>query len=88
MGSRRALTHSESNYAYIRAYDKDRALILFNRSSEETSFKLNLSPEIRSGELTDIISGSKIKVRNGSTEVTLKPNKSALYITTGGQDFD
>ncbi|MEC8650407.1 MAG: alpha-amylase family glycosyl hydrolase [Verrucomicrobiota bacterium] len=88
MGSRRALTHSESNYAYIRAYDKDRALILFNRSSEETSFKLNLSPEICSGELTDIISGSKIKVRNGSTEVTLKPNKSALYITTGGQDFD
>ncbi|HBO56889.1 MAG TPA: hypothetical protein DD622_00465, partial [Opitutae bacterium] len=88
MGSRRALTHTEKKYAYLRAYDKDRALILFNRSSEETSFKLNLSPEIISGELTDIISGRTIKVSNGSMEVTMKPNKSALYITSGGQYFD
>ena len=80
MGSRRSLTVSDSVYAYLRAYGPDRALVAFNRSGQDEVLELDLNPEIKSGELQEVLSGARLKVREGRVHIKLEAESSALFI--------
>lgn len=79
-GSRRPLLVDADRYAFVRAYGEDRALVLFNRSGQTARFDLDLSPEIHSADMRDVISGRVLSVRSGKTTVTLPPRESAVFI--------
>jgi glycosidase len=79
LGSRRVLVADANRYAYVRAYADDRALVLFNRSNEWVTFELELNPEITNGELLDVLSHTRISVRDGSATVSVSPMSSAVY---------
>ncbi len=79
-GSRRVLVAGEDVYAYIRAYDQDRALIVFNRSSEVKVLKLKLAPEISSEALSDVLSGTTAIAEDGHISLRLEPMQSAIYV--------
>jgi len=79
LGSRRVLVADANRYAYVRAYADDRALVLFNRSDEWVTFELELNPEITNGELLDVLSHTRISVRDGSATVSVSPMSSAVY---------
>jgi hypothetical protein len=40
---------------------------------------LNLDPEILTGELQEVLSGTTLIVRNGKARLNLKPQSSVLY---------
>lgn len=80
MGSRRVLEASPDRYAYLRGYESDRALVVFNRSSEPQTFSLNLRPEVEEGELVDVLSGTSLQVRRGEVTLRLPPLSSALFV--------
>jgi glycosidase len=79
LGSRRTLVADANRYAYVRAYADDRALVLFNRSEQWVTFELELNPEITNGELLDVLSHTRISVRDGSATVSVSPMSSAVY---------
>jgi glycosidase len=79
MGSRRPLAATESTYAFLRAYGSGRALVAFNRGTQDVVLELNLDPEILTGELHEVLSGTTLIVRNGKARLNLKPQSSVLY---------
>ena len=80
MGSRRTLLASDSVYAYVRAHESSRALVAFNSSEEDAVLELDLNPEIKSGELQEVLSGARLKVREGRVHIKLEAESSALFI--------
>ena len=79
MGSRRTLVASDSVYAYVRAHESSRALVAFNSSEEDAVLELDLNPEVRTGVLEDVVSGTRHTVSAGRVRLRLKPQSSALY---------
>lgn len=79
MGSRRVLEATHDLYAYLRAYEENRALVVFNRSDENKRFSFDLAPEIGEGQLVDIINGRTIEVRSGMVSFLMPPMASAVF---------
>jgi glycosidase len=80
LGSRRVLQADDSTYAYLRAHEADRALVVFNRSDEPAYFSLQLNPEISDAVMTDALSGQTIETRAGHVTFELAPMQSALFV--------
>lgn len=80
MGSRRTLVANDSTYAYLRAHGSNRALVAFNRSDRDAVMELDLDPEIKSGQLQDVLGSPRLQVREGKVRLELRPRSSALLI--------
>ena len=81
MGSRRVLQAEEDAYAYIRRYEGDRALVVFNRSEAPVTFELSTAPEMGTGRLRDVISDDEISITNGRATLRLQPMTSAVFVS-------
>ena len=77
-GSRRALKADGDQYAVVRAYLKDRVVILYNRSEKPINFELDVGPEIFDADLADQLGVlGKFPVKNGFCRITMPPLSSA-----------
>ena len=80
-GSRRCLHADQETYAVLRAYLKDRVLILYNRSEQPRELTLVLSPEFSDGTLTDQFGHLKnLTVKDGKASLRLSPLSSYILI--------
>ena len=80
-GSRRAILADRDTYAVVRAYLKDRVLILYNRSAKPAKLSLNVGPEFADGPLQDQLGVLKdVEVKNGFADITV-PALSSAYLT-------
>ncbi|HZT41162.1 MAG TPA: alpha amylase N-terminal ig-like domain-containing protein [Chthonomonadaceae bacterium] len=68
-------------FGFLRAYGKERALALFNRSDQPQTATLSLR-QIGATRLTDGLTGASVPVRNGSLTVTLPPNGATVILGT------
>lgn len=80
MGSRRVLQAGDETYAYVRAHEGNRALVVFNRSAAPVTFELSTAPEIDAGRLRDLISGNEVSVVAGQLALRLPPMSSAVFV--------
>ncbi len=85
LGSRRVLVANQDQYAYVRAYASDKAVVAFNRSSKPTTLVLEVGTEMETEILTDVLSGHSLKVVNGRAVTRLEPMSSVVFVN-GGRD--
>jgi len=81
-GSRRAIRADRDQYAVVRAYLRDRVVILYNRSERPAQFNLDLGPEFSDGPLKDKLRQLKgdPTVKNGFLKVEL-PELSSAFLS-------
>ncbi|WPJ98036.1 alpha-amylase family glycosyl hydrolase [Coraliomargarita algicola] len=86
LGSRRVLVASEDQYAYVRKYAEDVALVAFNRSDEVQRYVFELAPELEDAFLSDVLSAAELNVHNGRLVFQLAPMQSAVFVNVKGAD--
>jgi glycosidase len=79
-GSRRTLSAEHDLYAFVRAHLEDRVVIVFNRSKNQASMNLNVSPELADGDYVEALSGMKVAVKDGKLEFAVAP-LAAAFVT-------
>jgi glycosidase len=81
-GSRRCLLADQETYAVVRAYLKDRVLILYNRSEQPKQINLEVDPEFSDGPLIDLLGSlSKQEVQKGKVTLLLPALSSSILIS-------
>jgi len=85
MGSRRPLVAEGEHYAYVRAHRGDRAVVLFNRSESAHTFRLDVSPEIGSATLRDVVGERSVRARGGRLTVTVPSREAAVLVTEAAE---
>jgi len=81
-GSRRCLHADQETYAVVRAYLKDRVLILYNRSEQPKEINLDVDPEFSDGPLIDPLGSlSKQEVQKGKLTLLLPALSSSILIS-------
>jgi hypothetical protein len=79
-GSRRTLSAERDLYAFVRAHLEDRVVIVFNRSKNQASMNLDVSPELADGDYVEALSGMKVAVKDGKLEFAVAP-QAAAFVT-------
>ena len=78
-GNRRPLVAAGDSFAFIRRHLDDAVLCVWNRAKSESTFEVQVAPEMPDGTYKDALSGLKIEVKNGKANFKIPALTSAFF---------
>jgi glycosidase len=78
-GNRRPLIASGDSFAFIRRHLDDAVLCVWNRAKSESTFEVQVAPEMPDGTYKDALSALTIEVKNGKASFKIPPLTSAFF---------
>jgi glycosidase len=79
-GNRRPLVAEGDRYAFVRRHLDNAVLSVWNKAKSESSFEVNVSPEMPDGTYKDALSDRTIEVKDGKTSFQIPALSSAFFV--------